>query len=616
MSDDEFNDLDLDDLERQIAALDGDGTESPPAKPKPKSGAKGSSKPPDDDIDVDKLLAELSDGGAVADDDDDEDLAKYGIADSKPKSKAAPPKQTTPAPEPKAASRPPKKLPPKQESENQDANGVDEDTLMAEEEVYHLKEDIISVTCLAYEIEQYIGPILDGELVGENYRDILDTQRDDWQMYVDRLAAGLQSGKIPLPKYLESIKLGLETQRSVLAKAQAKRASKTTVDRITKRLELLAGEIAEVKEQLGGGATEGGQMDEEKVPEPEEKAQPVRPKKQEKMDVEEPPKKPKFKVPEEKLEQLSRKLNQYKYFLIYCHENQIGDSNGLMAKVKDIKDLFKNPCAITPDQYQDALQTLTPITMEMILGMTPDQRLGRIEAVLKEANETFELMKEVGCSKEEAMGTVDTIKYLKKIQDLPTIRMPRIRVDELPKTAPNKHNPQIPEDCVRLTIKKLSGAGGHRSVFIKYAFEYGGNRCEGDTPYVGAANEARRQPSLQLPDRSQRRQVAGKRRAEGFSQARAVQAAVWALLEVDGKRVHPVQWPPRRLGLRGDCGHDLQGRSGAYPLQARGEAVPGEEDRNQAVRHREEVPRLRHQEKRRAPLKLASSVASPTDSSY
>lgn len=137
------------------------------------------------------------------------------------------------------------------------------------------------------------------------------------------------------------------------------------------------------------------------------------------------------------------------------------------------------------------MKALTPITMEMILGMTPDERATKIEAALKDANESFELMKEVGCSKEEALSTVDTIKHLKKIKETPTARMPIIRVDELPKNAPNKTNPQIPDDCIRLSIVKLSGAGAHRSIYIKYSFDYGGEHSEGETQYVDCSYPAR-----------------------------------------------------------------------------------------------------------------------------
>lgn len=490
MSDDELNDPDMDELERQIAAMDGGDDDH-----KQSNKAAKSKLVDDEHIDVDKLLAEMSDGGDVGDDDDE--MAQYdfaGLNKKKDAGKAEAPKQApakqaqAPAPEVKAVTKPPQKLPPKQVEEGQDANGVDEEVLMAEEDVYHVKEDIFSVTCLADEIENYITPIIDGKLVGENYRDVLDTQRDEWQLYVDQLSSKIQAGKITLDKYLEFILLGQKSQTDLLAKAKAKKASKTTVDRITHRLKLLAGEIAEVKEQLG--QTGGTPMDIEKPAPVEEQKKEPKPKNQEAMEPE-VPKKPKFKVSEDKLEQLSKKLNQYKYFLLYCHENQIGDNNGLMAKVKDIKDLFKNPPAITPEQYQGALQVLSPsITIEMILGMTPDERATKIETALDEANHSFELMKEVGCSKEEALSTVDTIKYLKKIKETPTARFPKIRIDELIKQAPNKTNAQIPDDCIRLTILKLSGTAGHRTVYIKYSFEYGGARSEGESPYVNSCYSA------------------------------------------------------------------------------------------------------------------------------
>lgn len=194
-----------------------------------------------------------------------------------------------------------------------------------------------------HEIENYIDPILDGKLIGENYRDILDTQKDEWQVYIDQITAKLQNGKISMEKYLEFVMLGQKTQTELLAKARTKKASKTTINRIVKRLELLKGEIRDVKEQMGQP------MDVEELPakqEPIEEEPKV--KKEEKKEAE-APKKPKFKVPEEKLEQLSKKLNQYKHFLVFCLENKITDNNALMAKVKDIKDLFKNPLPSPPN---------------------------------------------------------------------------------------------------------------------------------------------------------------------------------------------------------------------------------------------------------------------------
>jgi uncharacterized protein YlbG (UPF0298 family) len=340
------------------------------------------------------------------------------------------------------------------------------------------------------ELENYIAPILDNNLVGEDYREILETQKDEWQMYVDMVSGRLESGKMTLEKYLEIVVTGQKEQTEALKRAKAKKASITTIQRIEKRLGLIKGEISDLRDQMGD--TGGQQVDEEEIPAKEEQTAPA-PKKVEP----EQPKKPKFKVPEDKLEQLSKRLNQYKYFLIYCHENGIDGNNHLLATVKDVKDLFKTPYAITPEQYEKAVESLPSITIEMILGMTPAERDAKIEQALKDTNEAFEIMKELSCTKDEALGTVETLKYLKKLNEIPTARFPKLRTDDLQKVAANKTNQNIPEDCVRLTIVKLSGGAGHRSIFIKYCFDYGGGNTTGDTEYVGIFDAARRQQNVQ-----------------------------------------------------------------------------------------------------------------------
>ena len=474
-------DIDIDDLERQIAMMDGGDVGTQPK-------AKAKKVADDDDIDVDKLLAELSDGGGEAEageGDDDEDYEEmYG---EKPKKKETSVKPDPKKPQTKSSGNttqpsstkttPVNKPPPGGDIDitvGQDSNGVSEDVLIEEENIYHTKEDIFSITCMNYEIENYIDPIIDKQLVGSDYRDSLEMQKDEWQMYVDSVMSRIESGKMSPEKYLEFVYLGKKSQTQILEKAIAKKASKTTIDRIKKRLELLDGEIADLKEQPGG---EGQPMDEEEPQAPKEEVKPKA------------PSKPKYQVAEAKLEKLSSVLNQYLYFLMYCHENGI-DNMSMMAKVKDVKNLFRDPYSITTEQYLAAMDKLEPITIEMILGMEPADRNAQLDVMLEEAEQAFEMMKSVTCTKEEAKDTAETIKYLRKIKETPIIRLPKVSTHDLLKQAPNKHNPNIPEDCVRFTLVKLSGAAGHRTIFAKYSFEYGGAHMEGDTPYVKFVNIA------------------------------------------------------------------------------------------------------------------------------
>lgn len=473
----DFGGVDIDELERQIAAMDGDDVDLGPGSKKGKSKAKGKASPgsmDEEEIDVDKLLAEMSDGEPL-DDSDPELQEMYGIKKVE-KPKVAPPakSQQKPAPAPVQKSQPQESRPTKTSvipdtTVGQDSNGVSEDVLIEEENIYHAKEDIFSITCMNHEIENYINPIIDGKLVGTDYQDVLEMQKDEWQMYIDNVVGRIQSGKMDMKKYLEFVELGNKSQKSLLGKAQSKKASKTTIDRIKKRLELLESELADLYQQLGEQPKAEDSLTEE---------------------TKAPPPAPKYLVPEDKLELLSKAVNQYIFFFMYCQENAIPLNPALMSKVKDVKTLFKNPFEITKDQYKAAMESLPPITVETLLGMSPGERNAKLEVMLKEAEESFEKMKEFGCTKEEAKDTADVIKYLRKIKDEVTIRLPAITETELTKSVVAKVNQAVPDDCIRLTLIKLSGAADHRTVFMKYRFDYGNTHKEGETPYVTSIHPA------------------------------------------------------------------------------------------------------------------------------
>ena len=87
---------------------------------------------------------------------------------------------------------------------------------------------------------------------------------------------------------------------------------------------------------------------------------------------------------------------------------------------------------------------------------------------------SFEAMKEFGCTKEEAKLTVDTLKYFKKIQETQLVPYPVIETIELLKKVVPRFLEHVPDESIKLTLVKLSGAANHRAFFIKYTYEYGG----------------------------------------------------------------------------------------------------------------------------------------------
>jgi outer membrane biosynthesis protein TonB len=500
-------------LERQIAALEGGGGDEEDisankGKSKKKVAKKGSEAEEDDgSMDFEKEMAkinkELEDGG-----DDDDDMG--AIMGQKKKPAPAPEKKAAPAPKaqttqkvdpaPKAPAKPapaPKAAPPKPSTpeEGTDENGVPEDILIEEEDKYHSKDDIISAECLSYELEHYICRIIDNNLVGNDYKDLLETVRDEVQIYLETLGGNLQSGKLSFDKYLELVKLGQKNQKNLLAIAQKKKASVTTIGRLEKRLELIETEIKAINDQLaGGGEAEAPEEHHEEKPQPKDEKKPaasekpkeVAPAPEKKKEEPPAPPKKKYQVPKEKLETLSSLVNQYIYLITYWQQNGINANEELAKKAVEAKRLFKDPYAITKEACEKAIQNLPSITLDNVFGMTSDERNAKIDEYLKGAEESFEKMKLFGCTKEEATDTVDTIKFLKKLKDAQLYPLPEIATKDLEKVPPVKTNQHIPDDTIRLTLIKLSGAAGHRTFYLKWFFEYNGVKFQGDTDYVGS----------------------------------------------------------------------------------------------------------------------------------
>lgn len=358
-------------------------------------------------------------------------------------------------------------------AEAKDKNGVPESVLIEEEDIYHKKDKIVSAGCLGQEIENYINPIIDGELVGEDYRDILSMAKDEWEIYIDRLGSQIQSGKISLGKYKEIIEMGLSSQKNLLELGLKKKASKTTIDRIKNRISIITTEISEVVEQLK-------QSGESVAEEPKE--QEPAPKKQKPAQAQESP--AKLQVKKEKLEELSDRLNEYIYLALYWKSTGVHSDDNIMQQTLKVKSLFDNPHKITPQKYKDAMEILKPIPIELVLGMKLEERDAKIEMTLEKALETFEKMKTFGVGRDDAKATCDTIKYLRKIKEKKTVPFPQIQVRPLEVTFKGRTNHDIPDDCVRFTLTKLSGAANHRVFFVKYFFNYKGAQQTGDSNYV------------------------------------------------------------------------------------------------------------------------------------
>lgn len=503
----------FDDLEKQIAEMsdgEGDHVDHKPKKPAAPAPAKGGNKPapkPAFSDDHDDLEAQIlaMEGG----EEEEEHPKPKPTATAPGPAKQAPPKQTPskpaptqptqvtvqpsqvqPKPVPKPAEPAPQKAaPPKKPVnstpvEGEDENGVAEDILIEEEGKYHNKDHIRSISALNAEIETYMNNILDNKLVGSDYRDALESSKDEWELYINRTKEMFASQKLTMEKYLKVVLNGKELQERLKEAATKNKASITTLNRINKRLEVIEQEIRDIEGELGGGNSEP--QPQEAHTEPVEKPQEKPAKAPDQTKSEMPKPKKEYKVPKEKLEELSKVLNQYLYLGSYWQTHGMTPNKEILTKVIEAKQLFKDPMAITPEQYKKAMSNLPPVTMEMVLGMTPSERDAKVELALKEANEVFERMKDLECSKDEAIPTVDVIKYLKKVKENKLVPLPEIETKSLEKQVNIKHtNSNIPDDTVRVTFQKLSGAAGHRTFFLKYWYDIGGNHHEGVTDYVG-----------------------------------------------------------------------------------------------------------------------------------
>lgn len=211
-------------------------------------------------------------------------------------------------------------------------------------------------------------------------------------------------------------------------------------------------------------------------------------------------------------------LNQYIFLIQYWAENKMEVDQDIIVKVREVKKLFVDPYTITPGAYAQAMKELPPVTLQMLLGTTPAERQAKIDVILKEAEESFEKMKEFGCTKEEAKDTAETIKYLKKIREAHNVPLPKTKVNNLEKVAANKVNNAIPDNTIRCFLKNLDGAGGHRVFFLKYSFDLGAGPITAETPYVLSAHTARRQQELQRESRLHSQGLSQERRLERLDQ--------------------------------------------------------------------------------------------------
>lgn len=491
--------------------------------PAPKGGQK--KKKDDDDVDVDALMAAMEANGGELPDSDDEKakpVATQNIKVAPPQSKPTSQVQQKPvAPMQKTATAP-KQANPAPVTQTQGGNADPDDDILAEEEnKYHKHMEILSVSALNDEIENYFPKVLDAKKIGgEDYRDLLEMVKDEWQGFVEKVSGQMQSGKLTMERYCEMAKQGLTNQQQLLELAQKKKTTLNTIDRIKHRIKIIQGEIDEISKM--GQEQNEEHMQEEKIEKPgpapvpevknsapgpktsamqdpkhkktEESAAPHKTESKLKPDHESasiPEKKTmdrEYLVPKEKLERLSDRINQYIFLAKYWHSNEIEPKKELLIKVAEAKKLFKDPYSITSGQLAKWSEELPEIDVKTLLGMDPEERDAKIDQTLEEALESFEQMKAAGCSTQEAESTANTIKYLRKIKDVKTVRFPEISTKDLEKQMPSKSNQTVPDDSIRLTFLKLSGSADHRVFFLRYTFEYGGKITTGETPYVGLCN--------------------------------------------------------------------------------------------------------------------------------
>ena len=537
LEDIDMNDTQLDEYERMIAEMsDEDNPGASKKKPAPKPAPKTVQSPPKNKP---VPVAAPSKGKKPDHHDDSDDPLDDSYLDLQRQLQAL---------EEESGGKPQKQAvtthaaeDPADDGGNKDKNGVSEEKLIEEEDKYHTKESIMSLEALNHEINNYINPILKGNLVGEDYRDIISANKDEWEIYVERTMNLIQNQKLTLDKYIELIRAGLSNEESLLKIAKAKRASITTVDRIAARIKIIQNEIKQYTESDAPEPQEDPKpADSEPVAVAHQKAT----RSETKMVEKSKPQK-KYQVATDSLEELSKALNQYIFLIQYWSESQMELDQDVLAKVRQVKKLFADPYSITPGMYKQAMEDLPPVTLQMLLGSTPAERQAKIDVILKEAEESFEKMKEFGCSKEEAKDTAETIKYLKKIREAHNVPLPRYTIKNLEKVAPNKLNNNIPDNTIRCHLKKLDGAAGHRVFFLKYSFDLGAGPITGETAYVRLAHPARRKPHLQRAGRLHCERRPQERCLERLHQGRVLQTQVPALLQVRRLHLHPPQRPPR-----------------------------------------------------------------------
>ncbi len=492
----ELGQIDKAEYQRQLAARKKVSNQAP-------AGKKG--RKPSDDIDVDALLAAMDKNGGELPDSDDEKHKPQPVKAAPKPTVTTHQKPSAPAPQPtpqKVSAPAPVQNKP---SAVQDQGGYaeeDDDTLFEEEDKYHNHQQIVSLTAMNYEIENYFPKVLDEQTIGEDtYRDCIDGVRDEWQLFIEKVSGQMQAGRLTPDKYCEMVKIGLDSQKRLLEEAKKNKTTLNTINRIKKRISVIEGEIAELSKSDEEPAEPTNTQHIEPPKQAENVSAPVKaetqstqkPKVEESHMKEEKVSKPsvtktsmekEYLIPKEKLDALSDRINQYIYLALYWQENQIAPKNGILIKVAEAKKLFVDPYTINATKYNKCMQDLPEIELELLLGTTPEERDAKIDLTLQEAEESFELMKVAQCTKEEATSTADVIKYLRKLKDIKTVPFPEIKTSNLEKVNPAKSNQSIPDDTVKLTFLRLSGAADHRVFFIRYFFEYGGKSSSGDTPYV------------------------------------------------------------------------------------------------------------------------------------
>jgi hypothetical protein len=499
MQNEEFQDADLAELERQIAALDGDDVDlGPPVK-----GGKATAKAPSkkklghDEIDLDDLDA-LEKQIAQMSDEEEESNTKPKVVAPAP----AAPKPQEPEKTQAVVIREAPLVPHGDVDEGldepKDENGVPESTLMEEEPVYHGFQKIVSIDTLTHEEENYIGKIIDGQLIGPDYRDILETERTERQTHIEKLMKVMQSERLSLADYLGMVQQALENQQELQKAATAKKASITTQKRIQKRIELMTAEIETVKQRVqenGADARTQPQNAAQPADDAGDKLPPVNKTNTKKADSGEfttakassemPPTKKQYMVSEGKLNHMSKLIIQNVYFTFYKEQAGAPVASQLVAKLKNYRLLFNDPYKIRESDYEEFMATFPPITSEMVAGCSAEERLVRLQEIEDEAMISIEQMKTHALDKSEYLPTVELIKYVKAIKGIDSTPIPQVVSSNIEKMWKGPFNKNVPENTLRIYLERLTGAASHRAFFLKLGINYSGNITTVDTPWVG-----------------------------------------------------------------------------------------------------------------------------------